>query len=61
MKNYLSSIEKPEVKHLVSFQQDRNTQNYLHVKYNCSASKVALNKINGYFIDYTYVRGSINS
>lgn len=54
MKNYLSSTEKPEVKHLVSFQQDRNTQNHLQQN-NYSASKAALNKINGYFIDYTYI------
>lgn len=44
---------------MVSFQQDRNTQNHLQQN-NYSASKVALNKINGYFIDYTYIRGSIN-
>lgn len=58
-KNYLISIDKPAVKFLVIFQQERNPEDHLQLN-NYSASKAALNKINGYFIDYTYILKSIN-
>ena len=58
-KNYLISIEKPEAKFLVIFHEEKNTQDHLQLN-NYSASKAALNKINGYFIDYTYILKSIN-
>lgn len=60
IKNYLISIEKPEVKISVIFQQERNSQDHLQLN-NYSASRAALNEINGYFIDYTYLLKSINT
>lgn len=60
IKNYLISIEKPEVKFLVIFQEEINSQDHLQLN-NYSASKAVLNKINGYFIDYTYILKSINT
>lgn len=58
-KNYLISIEKPEVNLLVIFQSERNIQDHLQLN-NYLASKAALSKINGYFIDYIYILKSVN-
>lgn len=45
---------------MVFFQQERNSQDHLQLS-NYSASKAALNEMNGYFIDYTYILKSINT
>lgn len=45
---------------MVIFQEEINSQDHLQLN-NYSASKAVLNKINGYFIDYTYILKSINT